>query len=428
MNWRLFFPIILFFSCVDGFIANLLYPAKLPMLYRDFLALGTYFLFFLQEPAGQWLGRVYKRIGAFVWGLGLLFFSICVLQVFNAFLPNLAIGLLGLKVSVFYWPLLLLSYAYHETPRLARRFLWWIVALSVPIHLFGIYQFIAGPEYLVNTFGSGFERATLLAFFEGASVEIDSYVRVLGTFASSGQYTTFVVLDAAYIFSLILSSRKPLERLLLRAIAILNFAALLATGSRGGLITLSIATILMGLFYSGIRRFVSSALLLGVGLFFGFHWMGEAVARRFETLRKIDTITERTIDTTPIQFRELFEKAPWGMGVGMGSTAARHLADADQSDIQLVENHPSKLQLETGIAGVVTFYGFALGLILRLLLPWRNRSDREVSALLGPLSAYCLSILMLSFLVGGFDSPPASLFFWATLGLIIRVSEPSSAA
>lgn len=415
------------FSCVDGFIANLFYPAKLPMLYRDILALGTYLLFFFQEPAGQWVGRLQKRMGPLVWGFGLLFFFICVLQVFNPFLPNLAVGLLGLKIAVFYWPLLWLSYAYHDDLQTTRRFLWWIVALSVPIHLFGIYQFIAGPEYLIDTFGPGFERAVVLAFFEGATVEIDSYVRVLGTFASSGQYAAFVIFDAVYIFALLLSSHKRGERLFLRVIAVLNFVALLATGSRGGLLALALATLIMGLFYSGLRRFISLALLMGVSLFFGFHSMGEAVTRRFETLREIDMITERTIDTNPLQFTELFKKAPLGMGVGMGSTAARHLMGEDQSDIQLVENHPSKLQLETGIAGVIAFYCFALSLIWQLLSRWRNFSDKNAGALLGPLSAYCLSALLLSFLVGGFDSPPASLFFWATMGLIARVSDQPSA-
>jgi len=427
VNWRPFFLVILLFSCVDGFIVNLLYPAKLPMLYRDFLVLFTYLLFFSQEPAGQWFGRVYKRMGPFIWGFGLLFFVICVFQVFNPLLPNIAVGLLGLKVAVFYWPLLLLSYAYHETPRQARRFLWWIVALSVPIHLFGMYQFIKGPEYLADTFGPGFDRATVIAFFEGAGSDTESFLRVPGTFASSGQYTSFVIIDIAYIFALFLSSHKKWERLLLRAIAILSFVVLLATGSRGGILAISIITILLGLFYSGARRFVSLALLAGVGLFLGFHFMGEGVTKRFETLRDVTMLSERTIDTEPLQFADAFKEAPLGMGVGKGSIASRHLVDMDTFDIRLIENHLTKLQLETGIFGVVTFYVFALGLIQRLLLPWRNPSNKQAGALLGPLSAYCLTTLVLSFVAGNFDSPPASLFFWATLGLIIRVSEQSPA-
>jgi len=427
MNWRRLFPLIPLFACVDGFIANYFYPAVLPLLYRDILVLFVYLLFAFQGHFGSWASQLHQRVGSVPWALGLAFLAVCVLQIFNPSLPGLTVGLLGFKVTAFYWPLSILAYAYTTDLPAARRLARWIVFLSIPINLFGLYQFQAGPYYLVDTFGPGFERATILAHLENVSDPEDTFLRVIGTFASSGQYSNFLVINAMLILALALSTSVPSNRLLLYGLVLFNFVTLLATGSRGGILSLGLTLPCLWLFSPHIRRGAWLTLVAAACIHLGFRWMGSAVLQRFETLADVEMIRQRTFETTPVMFMDLLRTHPLGHGIGMASSASRYLMEneelAELAEPFLIENHLSKLQLETGIFGVLTFYLFAATLLLQWVGRWRRSWDDQTRIFLSPLSAYCLSSLALSFIIGGFDSPPQSLFFWILTGIVARLSS-----
>lgn len=137
-------------------------------------------------------------------------------------------------------------------------------------------------------------------------------------------------------------------------------------------------------------------------------------------------VRHRTLETTPAMFIDLIKEYPLGQGLGSGSTASRHILGEDSTDWQLVENDPSKLQLETGIFGVISFYLFVMTLSMRWIRRWHKPLDRATFDFVAPISAYCLTRLALSFVTGGFDSPPASVFFWALVGIVAKLSALST--
>lgn len=426
MSWQFLFPWVLLLTCFDGFIANYFYPAVFFLLLRDFFVLGVYTLAVFQGRFGSWTSELRQRIGPVPWGCAIAFLAVCVLQILNPSLPGLAVGLLGFKVTAFYWPLSILSYAYAKDLPAARQLVQRIVYLSIPINLFGLYQFWAGPYFLVDTFGPGFERATLLAHIENAANPEDTFLRVIGTFASSGQYSQFLVINSMLTLSLALTGTVPSYRLVMYGALLLNFVSLLATGSRGGVLSLGLTFLCMWALSPHIRRGVWLSLLAAGGLSLGFRWMGSAVMQRFETLADTEMIRQRTFETTPLMFTDLLRDHPLGLGLGIASSASRYLlSDEDSSGLTepfLIENHLSKLQLETGLFGVVAFYLLVLTLMLRWLRRWRTAPDAETRTFLVPLSAYCLTFMALSFIIGGFDSPPQGLFFWILVGMVARLS------
>lgn len=427
MSWRRVFPLIFLFACVDGFISNWLYPERLPLLYRDFLVLGVYLLFIGQEPVGAWIGQLRERVGRGPWLLMMSFMLVGLLQIFNPLLPSVPVGLLGFKVLFFYWPLALLAYAYVDTLERARGLFKTIVYFSVPINLFGLYQFWQGPEFLITTFGPGFERATIIAHIEGFGAE-ESFLRVIGTFASSGQFSQFLAMNAMLCVALLFSSARKRERLVFSGCAALTFLTMLATGSRGGLLILVLQAIAFGILHRRVRRAVVVASLATISLYFGFQWLGEGVIARFESLRDVEMVRHRTFETTPAMFSDLVKEYPFGQGLGSGSTASRHILGEDSTDWRLVENNPSKLQLETGILGVIFFYLFVMTLSMRWIRKWHKPLDRATFDFVAPIAAYCLTQFALSFVTGGFDSPPASVFFWALVGIVARLSAASNAS
>lgn len=426
MSWRRFFPAIFLFSCVDGFISNWLHPARLPLLYRDILILGVYLLFVSQEPVGGWLRQVRARAGPGAWLLAECFLLVGFVQIFNPLSQSLLVGVLGFNVLFLYWPLAILAYAYVDTQERARWLLKTIVYFSVPVNVFGLYQFWQGPKYLVSAFGPGFERATIVAHIEGFGDE-ESFLRIIGTFASTGQFSLFLAMNAMLCIALLFSSTTKWERLVFSGCAALTFLTMLATGSRGGLLILVLEAIAFGMLHRRVRRAVVVASLAGISLYFGFQWLGEGVITRFESLRDVEMIRHRTFETTPAMFTELLQEFPLGHGLGSGSPASRHILGDDSLEWRLVENTPSKLQLETGILGVILFYSFVIMLSLRWLRNWHTSLDPVTFDFVAPIAAYCLTRFALSFVTGGFDSPPASVFFWALVGIVAKLSGLSKA-
>ena len=426
MLWRRLFPAIFLFTMVDGFISNWLYPARLPLLYRDFLIIGVYGLFINQEPVGAWVTQLRERVGRGAWFLAMSFMVVGLLQVFNPSSPDVLVWLLGLKVLFLYWPLAILAYAYVDSLDRARGLLKAIVYVSVPINLFGLYQFWRGPEFLVSTFGPGFERATIMAWIEGIGPD-DSFLRIIGTFASTGQFSGFLLINAMFCFALLFSAKERRESLIVSGCAVLSFLAMLATGSRGGLVALVVEAALFALLCHRARQALVVALLISVSLYYGFDWLSENVSTRFETLRDIEMVRHRTVDTTSAQFVEVFREYPFGRGLGTASMAARHLLGEGSSDWTMVENYLSKLQMETGILGVLLFYLFMGVLSIRWLQDWLKTLEGPARDLVLALAAYCLTLFVTGGLFGGLDTPPQSVFLWALIGIAARLSAISSA-
>lgn len=421
MKWQAWFLWIFLFSCVDGFISNWLYPAKLPLLYRDIFILGVYILFLTQESASFWIAGLRQAVGSVVWLFAACFMWVGIWQMFNPHLPHFLLGLLGFKILFFYWPLAVLAYAYAESPETARRWMKTVVIFSIPISLFGLYQFSAGPAFLVTTFGPGFERATIVAALYETYLPKDTFLRVIGTFASTSQFSVFLVINSMLTFALLLTSSSGPERIRWIAVQLLNFLAMLTTGSRGGLLILGLAFLMMGRFCIGIGRLIRFGLLAAAGMYLAFHWLGGGVVKRFETLKRFDILTHRTVETTPLMFAKILKEAPLGKGLGMGSSAARHLVDERGGEEFIVENHLSKMQLETGVVGTVFFYLLVAALIRRWMTRWKPL-EKYLLALTGPLSSYCVTLCALSFIIGGFDSPPGAIFFWALVGMVARLA------
>jgi hypothetical protein len=422
MMWRRLFPAVLLFACVDGFISNLLYPEVLPLLYRDFLVAFLYVVFLGSEPLGYWTGLLRERVGHAAWMFLIGFCFIALVQVFNPISADPLLGVLGLKVLLFYWPLAVIGYAYADGVDRVRRLFWAIIAFSVPLNLFGLYQFWQGPEFLVSTFGPGFERATVMAHIEDFSGE--SFLRIVSTFASSGQYTAFLMINNGLCNAMAFArSGRPAP--LVYAPMALNFAALLATGSRGGLLLLVAQTLMFSVVYRDARRFLVLVGLAAITLYYGFAWLGEGVIARFETLRDVQMIRQRSLETTYDMVSALAAEYPLGRGLGTASQASRHLVGETNPAWQLVENYPSKLVVETGVPGALLLYSFLLALGLRWYRRWLPDVAAVAESTVAGVAAYCLTTFALS-IFGTLDSSPTAIFLPALVGVAARLSTPAA--
>lgn len=417
MNWRTLFPLIFLFSCVDGFISNWLYPAKLPFLLKDILISIVYFLFFIvQYPGKQQIAQFKRSIGMGTWYLAIILFIFSAFQIFNPGVPNILVGILGFKTMFFYWLLAIVSYVYIDSVDTLRRFIKRIVYFSVPICIFGIYQFFQGPDYLVNTFGEGFRRALVVYAEYGKTA-----MRVIGTFGATGQFSNFLLINSLFIITLLFSSGSKIEKSIMIGCLGLNYIAMLATGSRGAILLLFITTSIFVILCRWLWRTFFIIFIISVSLNFGFNYLGRAVFGRFKTLQNVEMLRQRTFEVTSYTFKQYLEQYPFGKGLGTASAASRHLVERGSMDLEFVENYPAKLQCELGIIGVILFYLLILKLSIHWIRYWIKIRDRNTYIFTAALRAYCLTMFgYASF--GMIDSPPHGLFLWALLGMAAKIA------
>ena len=422
MLWKKIFPLFFLYAIVDGFVSNLLFPAKMPLLYKDFLLIFVYFIFIMNENVRHNLAELRYWMGTTVWHFGMAFMFLAILQIFNPTSPGLVLGLLGFKVLFLYWPLALLGYAYITNLDSLLKFLTIIVIASVPVNIFGLFQFVKGPEF-VTRFGAGFERAIFMADIEGyTGPAIKSFFRVIGTFASTGQYSSFIVVSIMSCFALIFSFSTPAKRWVYYGCQLLNFLSLLASGSRGWLLTLLVQLIVLGMSVRRIRPVLAATFVAGLSLYGGFSWLGKAVIKRYESIGEIQMLKMRSVGMTGGMLLSYLDRYPMGKGLGAGSTASRHLAENDPMlGWTLIENYPAKLQMETGIVGVVLFYAFSIALIFRLRR-WLTLMHGKIYDITMALASHCLVHFSIVSLFNLLDIAPTAVFLWTMLGFVAKLS------
>jgi hypothetical protein len=76
----------------------------------------------------------------------------------------------------------------------------------------------------------------------------------------------------------------------------------------------------------------------------------------------------------------------------------------------------------------MAFYSLLLALTARWLWRWLPAVASPLSALVVPLTAFGLVRMALSFVVGGFDSPPGAIYFWLVVGMTARLATGWPAA
>ncbi len=420
MIWRVLFPIVIIFTLFDGFISNIYFTDIMPLLYKDILIIIIFAIFLMTE---HWrdVGEAIDCLGRPVILPAGIFVLWSVLQMFNPHSPSAILGLLGLKVYFLYWLLIPMSYLYVVTKKHAYSLLKWISLAAIPINLFGLYQFFYGPFFLIAKFGYGFERSFFEAALEGQASKVKSFYRVIGTFASTGQYSSFLMFGIMFCIALIYATPDRRAKLFWIASAFLNFILLLATGSRGYLLTQIMALAFFVYLSRKAGLAIMMALFVALSLGVGLNFLGSGVAARIGTIGEVKTFRHRTVDTTGQMFIQSMDRYPMGQGIGSVSVAARHLKIPGAKNLgQFVENYVAKLQIETGLPGLFLFSLMLFFLIKVWVWEWIPRSNHSPPVM--ALSACGFSYIFLNYLFGIFDSPPGYIYFCVVIGIVAKLS------
>jgi hypothetical protein len=427
MFWRSLFPLVFLYAIIDGVITNYFFPAKEPYIFRDVFIVVVYLFFMMNEPFMQRTGQLHRAFGPEAWFTAMAFLLLSFGQIFNPQSPGLLLGILGFRVLFLYWPLALLAYVYFDRFDKVMGFFKMILYVSIPVNIFGLAQYMIGPQILYAVYGPKIERAIVLAALGNQTLE-ESYLRVIGTFASTGQYGNFLALSTLLGFAVLFSNIRRNEKIFFAVCQLLNFAALLASGTRSSFVFMVLS---LGVFFmvsKNTRPAIATILFSGILMFGAFSLLGGRVVARFGSLTEMKMVRERTSGSMVKMYLETLDKYPMGKGLGSASTAAVHLGKTEASTFQFIENYPTKLQYEGGVGGVFLYYLFAVLLLKRWFGTWLPRFEKRYATALTIISCYCFiqfSVAGVFFLV---DNPPVPIFLWALVGIAARFSMPETLA
>ena len=399
--------IALLYTCIEGFVINMTFPSKIGFVVKDAVLVLAY-LSLSGSNQGQAFGSL-SRLRAPLVAFGIV-------QTLYLLLP---IGLpffarsVGWKMRMLYIPVMFLAYRYVRTFEDVRRLVLILVAASIPVSLFGIYLYFAGPSALRSIGGT----------YSAIIYSTTGVWRVPGTFTSPGQYGLYLLFHSVLAVGLLVAGTVPLrQRLLLWAAIGLTIIAMLASGSRSPLI---LGAACIGLTFVSLRRvgrMVQIAVVLYAVFAVGFSTLGPGVADRVDSIASADHVDrfQRTY------FGQLFLpkmlEQPMGLGLGSATIGARHFTEFSQ--IILVESYFGLVAIETGVLGLVTILWLAAAAVLLL---WRTRplmrGAHDSASTWHVLALYVITTVLLLPVGTPIDAAPGNLYFWLALGICAKLYD-----
>lgn len=380
----------------------------------------------------------------------LAFALLCVVQSFNPRSPSPLYGLLGLRLYLFYVPLLYVGYALVRTERDLTRFLGFNLTLAAVVGGLGIAQGIIGLDFL-NPADLAPElhlaRLVRQAPLTGALVP-----RPTSVFVSDGRFAWYMLVTFLIGLGALGSHAARRTGSIWAAVATGIIAtAIVVSGHRGTFVYSLVSTLLlMGAFSAGVRGRLRIRVrrLLPVALAFGGTALAavlllypEAVAARwafyYETIAPWSAASElwwRVWGYPVANLLGAFSYPGWLLGHGTGTSSlgiqyATGIFDLPASGAA-VESGYGTLILELGVLGPVVWLLWTVGLVRD---GWRAVRRLRGSPLfpVGAAILWFATLLLFPLTFGGmqpYQNYVFNAYLWLLVGILLRLPELTAQA
>jgi hypothetical protein len=406
LRWRWGVVAVLVYVTVEGLVGNLLYPETFPVLLKDGLISGAY-LGFAASLVAQRQGLM---VPASVLRPFVALVALCVVDSFNPRGYDPLVALVGFRVLVFYIPLFALGVHLSRTGVTADRLAVFVLLASIPITVFGIAEYLAGP-HAVASLGPGFARTVWIV---GPEATTDFIFRPASTFAFVGHFGAYLLFIGVIGFAALhLPASAPGRVLRATAFALASVAIVLQS-QRTTWVLLPVAMLAIYLLNGRLRGAVRAAPVLVAAIALVATVGAPVLENRLPGLTSgLDPFANHLAPivasfTSNLSASDLLI----GHGTGTALGAARYVTGG---------NAPG--QFESG--WFQPFYMFGIwGLLAYLWLysavlraAWQG--VRSLPAERRWLSTGLFVFLLLTAAVSGpINYPPTNVFFWLFAGLL----------
>src|SRR5208282_506014 len=285
--WRMGVYMFMVYVVIEGFLINYFNGFSELNLVKDvFVGL----LFF--TVAVMLIVRHQAPIPRLSWIIPFAGFAmVYVAQIFNPSLPTILVGLVGIRVTLFYFLLTPVAYWFFDSTERVVRFFLFMVALSIPVSLFGIVQYFKGSAWMISI-SPGFQRAVFYAYWTDASNPVGSF-RTFSTFVHTGGFSNYLALLMLVTAALWGLYRVSWQRVVIGSVLMLQFFALLTTGGRQPFFMFFACVAIWWFFQRGSMRLTPALILFPLAFYAATLLLGTGFLDRFSTLLDTDMVRER---------------------------------------------------------------------------------------------------------------------------------------
>ncbi|MCL4522389.1 MAG: hypothetical protein M1451_00575 [Acidobacteria bacterium] len=412
-RWRASIYAFMVYVIVEGFLVNYFYNVPELNLMKDVYVASLFAVLTVTTvPRGIF------PVPRTAWILPFALFGIVyTAQIFNPYLPNILVGLVGLRVSLLYALLAPVGYWFFDSRERVIRFFVFMTLISIPVAAFGIFQYFAGPGWLISL-SPGFARAVYYA--SGAGTAGGYYFRTISTFVQTGGFAIYLCLMMLVAVAQISMTSLRKQRWWIIGAFGMQFLAALTTGGRAPLVMFFAALALLMTMQGRLARVLPIVAVLAVLFIGAVIVLGPVVAERFATLLDLQGVQARNVPLMVGWLYEAMQTDPAGMGAGYATVASRH-AGVTPLNAGPVENTFARIRFETGLPGLILYVIFILVLVRECIRVPQRTKDRELSWLVSACAAFLLVNIFLSLPWGTpFDTSPTNVFLWFFLGFLAR--------
>lgn len=426
-RWDMALAGALVFVPFAGLITVALYPRTAPG------ALAKDVLFVLPAYLGVAVALAQGRerlpkFSAPVWiAVGVLI-ALVLAQSLNPDAPSILSTLIGVKIWVFYVPVMVLGAIIAQHPRRLKSVLLAGALASIPSLLVGILEaalLYAGKGDLVyGLYGPA--AAAVTQDFAQFDFGGRSLVRVPSTFTFVTQYYLFTACSTVLGYMLWRGDFPERTRALGRVVFVLSIVAGFTSGARSAFFFTPALVAFLALLDRQNRRAGVRALVLGLTAgVSGLLVLGLPVKDIYRNA--YETLVVQSSDLILDAFPQAFASAPWGLGTGSDTNAARHAFETTGSPLGTIglegewfESWWVKAAIEFGVVGLV-LVSLVYGTLVRALFRARSAAttNREVV-----LAAAALAVWTLLYSLKGqyLDFDPLNIYFWLFVGLGLGIA------
>jgi O-antigen ligase len=401
---------------------------------------GKDFLFVLPAYVGFVVWAIRRRKDPRFPGAPVLLYAalaiVVLAQAFNPSVPKPLVALIGVKVWLFYVPLLLLGY--HLVGNRAQlRWLLTLVALSAVLPAaIGVIEALlvySGHDHFVYSL---YGRAAGAVTQQFAQFEIGRGLRrIPSTFSSVTQFFIFSSVMASFVYAWWRSG--PARGRLLSVpplLWLLVLAAVVLSGQRSAWVFLPLLVILILALDFEARLAVKVVPVLAALLGAVVLVLGASVPSVYHEVKRTFDSEVKPVVVDPTRYA--IHRTTFGVGTGVDTVSARY-AYPNQSawnhSVESViggwrENWYVRAYLELGVIGFVIVVALLATMAVRGARAYRRVDDPALRSVAAALLALVLWPLVYDVKSPMIDFDPLNVYYWLGLGILLRLPSLAAAA
>ncbi len=418
LRWQRGLWWLLFYIPYGGVITLTMNSAPATLLFKDFaFVIPLYIAFFLFNMREVRKAPVPQTVL-----LSMGFLAILVLlQTMNPGILHWMVAAIGVKVWLFYMPLIFVTGAFIADREDLIKLLRVMVAIGILPCLVGLTQWVGastiGYEATISAFYG--QQAAANATQGFASFDYGgNYYRIPSTFTFTSQYFGYTMGMVVMSYALLRIDPKPKwQRFALIMIGVFVVASILS-GARGALVFIPMLLVFT-VFLDRRLKGIFAGIVVMPFVVIGALYLGgiNPIEMFFATRRLVGLYSESMVYRNVV---DAIWNHPLGVGTGMNTGPARHAFEEKHVLIYL-ETYYAKAIVELGFFGGVAVVAVFLSICLTGYRQLQALRDPALKGVAAALVAFFVTITIHSGKGWQVDYDPINIYFWLFAGILYKL-------